>query len=632
MNSVIKKINESPVNFIKNTTVSKLEKILTHLSDSYYNEGKKLVSDEVFDYLKDKLEELDPNNKFLITVGAPVKKNKIKLPYLMPSLDKIKPDTNILNKWLNKYKGPYVVSDKLDGVSALYCNINNETKLYTRGNGTIGQDITHLLKIIKIKKIPNEHVIRGELIISKDDFKEIKNKFKMKNIRNTVSGIVNAKKYNKDIAKNITFMAYSLLQPKCTIKKQMKQLTKLNIDCVYNKTVNELSNDFLSKLLINRRTKSITDIDGIVVVDSGKHYKITKDKPKHAFAFKQVLTDQKAEVTVVDVIWNKSKDRYLKPKIKITPVNIGGAKITYATAFNAKFVKDNVIGIGAIVELIRSGDVIPHIKRIIKPSFDGKPLMPKESYIWNDTKVDIIATTMDNTNKVKLLRHFFKTLKIKYLDIGVLTLLVNNGIDTIAKIMTSTKEQFSQINGLGEKMHSKIIQEIKNVFENIDLATLMAGSNVFGRGFAVKRHKMILKEYPKILTTDFTDAELYNKIINIKGFEDKTAKQYVKNFKTFKKFFKTISKVYDLKHLIKKPKTNKNLTLDGHKYVFTGFRDKELETKIENLGGSVSTSISNKTTAIITNDINSKSSKLQKAKQLNVKIMTKDELIKSIKL
>ena len=74
-----------------------------------------------------------------------------------------------------------------------------------------------------------------------------------------------------------------------------------------------------------------------------------------------VLSDQSAEAKVLDVLWSASKDGFLKPRVKIEEVNIGGAKINYATGFNAKFIQDNKIGLGAVIKIIRSGDVIPKI-------------------------------------------------------------------------------------------------------------------------------------------------------------------------------------------------------------------------------------------------------------------------------
>ena len=116
----VQKVINAPLQEAENLTIDELVKLLTKLADAYYNTDKPLVPDNVYDILFDNLKERDPDNKFLKEVGAKVKadRKKIKLPYPMGSLDKIKPNTGFLEPWIKKNKGPYIISDKLDGVSA----------------------------------------------------------------------------------------------------------------------------------------------------------------------------------------------------------------------------------------------------------------------------------------------------------------------------------------------------------------------------------------------------------------------------------------------------------------------------------------------------------------------------------
>ena len=98
-------------------------------------------------------------------------------------------------------------------------------------------------------------------------------------------------------------------------------------------------------------------MDGVIVTHN-KLYERTNKNPDHAFAFKMVLSDQTAETFVVDVIWSPSKDGYLKPRIRVDPVQVGGVTIEYTTGFNGAFIRDNKIGVGAKVKLIRSSEVM----------------------------------------------------------------------------------------------------------------------------------------------------------------------------------------------------------------------------------------------------------------------------------
>ena len=100
-------------------------------------------------------------------------------------------------------------------------------------------------------------------------------------------------------------------------------------------------------------------------------------------------------------------------RVQIDPVVLGGAKIEYATGFNGKFIEDNKIGLGSLVKLIRSGDVIPHIVAVIQAA--EQPRMPTVPYVWNDTHVDIMLKdkSQDSTVKEKTIAGFFKVLDVE---------------------------------------------------------------------------------------------------------------------------------------------------------------------------------------------------------------------------
>mgnify|MGYP000433095086 CR=1 FL=1 len=119
---------------------------------------------------------------------------------------------------------------------------------------------------------------------------------------------------------------------------------------------NYIENIFFRKyLLINKNGEINILIDGIICINDAI-YPRSRGNPAHAFAFKMVLSDQVAESTVVDVIWTPSKDGYLKPRVQIEPINLGGVCIEYATGFNGSFINDNKI-------LFAEGNVIKYICR-----------------------------------------------------------------------------------------------------------------------------------------------------------------------------------------------------------------------------------------------------------------------------
>ena len=148
-------------------TESQLSKLIRAANDAYYQKHLPILSDNEYDILCNYTIDNYPQNTAAQEGHQKTKipeKNKVTLPYEMWSMDKIKPDTDALEKWKITYTGPYVLSCKLDGVSGLYSTEGPKPKLYTRGNGYIGQDISHIIPYLNLPFTENM-TLRGEFII-----------------------------------------------------------------------------------------------------------------------------------------------------------------------------------------------------------------------------------------------------------------------------------------------------------------------------------------------------------------------------------------------------------------------------------------------------------------------------------
>jgi DNA ligase (NAD+) len=649
------KINDDPWKYGLKMSSAELVKLLKHLSDSYYNTGETLVNDDTYDILREILEEKDPKNKYLQSIGAPVipDKEKCKLKYFASSLDKKKPIGDDIKKWLNKFENDKIVSDKLDGVSAIFSREKNgDLLLCTRGDGYIGQNINFLIEHIfskeYVKDLPSgPWCIRGELVISKKNFKILKDLFKstynkdLKNARNTVAGLVNSKTINekRKIIANVTdFVAYSVFEPKLLPSEQFKWLDKNDFELVNYKIFDsddKLTTDNFSEQFVEAEKNSKYEIDGLVVIDDAKYKLIEGKKPKYAFAFKNVSKHEIAEVKVLSVEWNASIDIYLKPTVLIETAYLAGVKINRATAFNAKYIFDNKIGKDAIVQLVRSGDVIPHILKVIKKA---KTQEPDGKWKWNASGVDIIGidTKYKMQSIVKLITNFFKVLEVKNVGEGIIQKFVNNGYDSIKKILMIHEDEIANIDGMGEKIGKKIVKNIKESIKNVSLEQIMVASHTFGRGFGETKILLVLKKYPNIL--DMDDKNLLDKISNIHGYNVKTAKRFVKNLPNFKKFMNEIKDIINIdkvsakkKEINNDNKSNDNL-FNNEIVVFTGIRNKSFKKFIEDSGGRVASTVSGKTTLLIAKDPSSTDSKIQKAKDTGIKIISYDDFAQKYKL
>ena len=601
-----------------------LSLMIKEANKAYYN-STPIMTDNEFDILKEYVQNKYPSNEAVIEIGAPIERNKVKLPYEMASMDKIKPDTKALSAWTQKYKGPYVLSCKLDGVSGLYTTEGAKPKLYTRGDGKTGQDISHLIPYLKLPKTKNI-VIRGEFIVTRKIFQD-KYAKEFANPRNMVAGIINHKTVNQKI-KDLSFVAYEVIEPVLKPSEQMKFLESLkDVDCVLNHTETTLTNEILSAFLVDWRTNYAYEIDGVIVTND-EIYPRKSGNPDHAFAFKMVLSDQVAEAKVVDVLWTPSKDGYLKPRVQIEPISLGGVRIEYATGFNGSFIHDHKIGVGAIIELIRSGDVIPYIRKVIVPAEEAK--MPSVPYVWNDTHIDVLLEDVgsDETVKEKNITGFFRGIGVEGLSSGNILRIIQAGYLSVPEILAMKKDDFLKVEGFKEKMAQKIYEGIVKKVEEASIITFMSASNIFGRGFSEKKIELIMEGFPDILLSKESDSKKVDRLKEIKGMAGKTAEAFVARIGEFVEFMKACGLEKKLMNHQEKDKNSEVVSLSSASPLFektiiiTGFRDKDLEASLKKVGAKLGSSVSKNTFLVIVKDLDETTGKVLDAKKNGIPIMT----------
>lgn len=629
----LQQIKENPHKYGSLCSIHELENLLTKASHAYYNTDTCIISDIVYDILIDILQERNSNSSVLSNVGFAIDDDsKVKLPYYMGSADKIKKKDKIIS-WIGKYNtksklnnsnNGVVISCKLDGISGLYVynpSQNPKAKLYTRGDGNYGKDISHLLSHINMPNLKDPIVVRGELIISKKNYAGHENSYTT--IRSMVNGITNAKTISP-FCKLLDFVVFDVLDKQLIPQEKFKLAHSLGFKvplwktCLFDNILQNYNHDrdnYLFDTLTLYRKENPYEIDGIILTHNQYYPNISQGNPKHSVAYKN--NSEGKVTTIKEIVWNITKYGVLIPTIYFNKINLG-SNVNKCTGFNARYIFNNCLGRGAKLRVVLSGEVIPYIAEIISQAHG--PDMPSTKYKWDVNRVHCLALELTNENLAKRLTNFIKCVNIDNLSDGLVQKLIDNQYNTIDKIMKITVEDLMSLGGFQKTLAQKIYNNIHKVIDNpIYLPKIMSGSLLFQHGFSIKRFEKILAAYPDIINTNITVED----IVKIAGFQVKTASQFVENLSSFKTF------LHDHPYLKYYVSQQSQATIEEQKLknihiVITGGKPSDIIEFINKHGGIIQSNINSKTQLLIIKDETIKNNKTIAAQQKNINILTQE--------
>ena len=654
----------------------KISEIKKH-NDSYFNKDRPVISDKDYDNLKREIIELQNKYKFLKDqklfenlVGSPPTNKFKKVKHLRPMLSlsnafdkndmidftkKIKNFLNFKNEIIEFFCEP-----KIDGISATLIYENGSLiKGLSRGDGITGEDILENLKTISgiPKKINGEDIpklleIRSEIFISKKDFNNLKQDFA--NPRNAAGGSLRQKDPKETSKIPLKYFAYGFgaIDP-MNFLKQSEFLSKISS---WGFSVNPLSKitigiDEIEKKhseLDNLRSSLDYDIDGLVFkvndLNLQKRLGFTSNSPRWAIAYK--FSAEKAQTKIKDIIIQVGRTGAITPVAKVEPVTVGGVVVSNATLHNEDEIQRKDVRVGDTILIQRAGDVIPQVLSVNISKRDRKSkkfVFPNKCLCGSLTKKEINKST----KKKDAVRRCMKGYECKFI--------------AKEKLKHIVSKEALNIDGLGKKVvdqfwNLKFIKEPSDIFkldypkieklEGWGKLSIENLKNAITRSKTISLEKFIFsigirhigQENAKILAAFFISIDGFRKLFTDKKKRHMILKNLVEldgigqtQVDSIDNFFSNNKNVQITENLVEQLNIsnfsipNKSGKFSNKKIMFTGgFKNmsrSEAKSIAENNGGKVLGSMSKKLDYLVVGDSKPTKSKIEQAKQLNIKII-----------
>ena len=652
MDELIDIINEASIKYYVDDNPS----ITDQEYDDYYNELLKL---------EEKYPDLKRSDSPTLRVGGKVVDKFEKVTHESPMLsfdDIFNEDEIVLFDERIKKTCPnatYTLEPKMDGLSgSLLYEKGVLKRAATRGDGLIGENITHNVETIKSVPLKlNKELdieVRGEIYMSKASFEKF-NKEKEKrgenlfaNPRNAAAGSVRQLDSKIAAKRNLDFMAYFIPNPdKYGIKTQGESLAFLKeLGFKTNYNLNGLAkgvNDIINYIddLGSKRHDLPFEIDGVVLkvnsLEDEAKLGFTERVPRWGIAYKfpaeEVLT------TLKEIKFTVGRTGKITPNALFSPVHVAGSVISKATLHNEDYCLDKDVRVGDVISIRKAGDVIPEVVEVKKERRTGKEVPFKmiencpmcASKLVKEDANYFCKNDLCPARKMEGLIHFASrnTMNIDGLGERIIEDFYNMGfIKSISDIylLSNHKEDLIELEGFGEKSVNNLLESIENSKNNsLEKVLFALGIRHVGK----KTAKILAKRYKNIDNIINVNIDELTNVNDIGEIIAKSVKTYFDDPLNLKL-------IEDLKKLglnFEYKNDSSDDTLSGMTFVLTGtlekYKREELTKILEDKGAKVTSSVTKKTTGVIVGD--KPGSKYDKALKLGVKIYKEEDVLNIIK-
>jgi len=659
--------------------------LIEKLNKAYYHNDKPLVSDADYDKIKKDVLDFEKKNPYIIDKNSPTKKVGFapsekfsKVKHLVPMLsldnaftrDDVEDFLKKIRNYLNFEKDTPIeltAEPKIDGISASLIYKNNKIiRGLSRGDGEYGEDITE--NLLTIKDIPQilhgestdkEFEIRGEVYIGKKDFEKIKNDFA--NPRNAAAGSLRQKDSKKTALIPLKFFAHSIGD--IDEKKFKTHINFLNFCKKIGFKINPLTKTFSSVNEIIKgyiyieeiRSSLDYDIDGIVYkvndLTLQKRLGSLSSSPRWAIAHK--FSSEKATTVIRNIEIQVGRTGALTPVAKLDPVNVGGVLVSNATLHNEDEIIRKDIRLNDTVIIQRAGDVIPQVVEVIKSKRDksskkfvfpdkclcGRPAV--KDYNETSKKLDVVKRCSDTGFNCEFMarekiKHFVSKEALNIEGFGkkiVEDFWSLNFIRLPQDIFTLDYKKIEKLEGWGELSVSNLKSAIEKS-KAISLAKFIysLGIRHIGQENAknLSRYFISIRNFLKLCNPNLLMNEI-NSLDEIDGIGETQVESLVHFFKDKKnnKVVHELSKILNIQDFIEKKIdsffSGKNIMFTGG---FSTMSRSEAKSLAETLGAKILSSVNKKLDYLVTGLSNPTKNKIDKAKELGVKIIEEKEWLK----
>ncbi len=659
--------------------------LIEKLNKAYYHNDKPLVSDAEYDRIKKDILDFEKKNPKIISKDSPTKKVGFtpsekfsKVKHLIPMLsldnaftkDDVEDFLKKIRNYLNFEKDAPVeltAEPKIDGISASLIYKNNKIiRGLSRGDGEYGEDITENLltikdipKILDGEDIDKEFEIRGEVYIGKKDFEKIKNDFA--NPRNAAGGSLRQKDSKKTALIPLKFFAHSIGD--IDEKKFKTHLNFLNFCKKVGFKINPLTQTFTSidelikgyHYIEEIRSSLDYDIDGIVYkvndLTLQKRLGSLSSSPRWAIAHK--FSSEKATTVIRKIEIQVGRTGALTPVAKLDPVNVGGVLVSNATLHNEDEIIRKDIRLNDTVIIQRAGDVIPQVVEVIKSKRDknskkfvftdkclcGRPAV--KDYNETSKKLDVVKRCTDTGFNCEFMarekiKHFVSKEALNIDGFGkkiVEDFWSLNFIRLPQDIFTLDYKKIEKFEGWGELSVSNLKTAIEKS-KDISLAKFIysLGIRHIGQENAknLSRYFISIKNFLKLCNPDLLMNEI-NSLDEIDGIGETQVESLINFFKDKKnnKVVYELSKILNIQDFIEKKIdsffSGKNIMFTGG---FSTMSRSEAKSLAETLGAKILSSVNKKLDYLVIGLSKPTKNKVDKAKELGVKIIEEKEWLK----